>query len=68
MDLKEADKQGSYSSLANEICGEKMAMKEDKKKTDNTETETLQGEAVHDLLDLMDANGKHVALSDFKGK
>ncbi len=65
--LKEVDKEGSYASLVNEICGERMTMKEEiKKGSPATGNEVAQNST--DELDLRDVKGKHVSLTDFKGK
>ena len=63
--LKAVDVEGNYSSKVNEICGQKMAMKDEKPKKANESS----GQPIKkDELDLTDVNGKHVSLSDFKGK
>jgi thiol-disulfide isomerase/thioredoxin len=64
-ELKEVDKDGPYTAVVNEACGERMAMKEEKKKDENT---TTAAKASDDGLDLTDITGKHVSLTDFKGK
>jgi thiol-disulfide isomerase/thioredoxin len=64
-ELKEVDKDGPYAAIVNEACGERMAMKEEKKKDENT---TSAAKASDDGLDLTDITGKHVSLTDFKGK
>lgn len=68
--LKEVDKDGNYSAIVNEVCGARMAMKEDKNNesiVNSNETAAVKNVSADDL-DLTDVNGKHVSLSDFKGK
>jgi thiol-disulfide isomerase/thioredoxin len=65
-DLKSVDKEGSYSTIVNQVCGERMAMKDEKKKDDQGATSAAK--ASDDELDLTDANGKRVSLTEFKGK
>lgn len=63
-DLKETDKEGMYATVVNEVCGERMAMKEEKEiKKENKSSDNKKDE-----LDLTDLDGKHVSLSDFTGK
>ncbi|MCX6290716.1 MAG: TlpA disulfide reductase family protein [Bacteroidetes bacterium] len=69
--LKEIDTEGKYTPVINEVCGERMSMKEEKKKEEKTNTPAgTVAPAVGngDELDLTDVNGKHVSLKDFKGK
>ncbi len=64
-ELKDVDKEGNYVAIVNEVCGEKMSMKDEKKKD---EPSTSTAKASDDELDMIDANGKHVSLTDLKGK
>jgi thiol-disulfide isomerase/thioredoxin len=50
------------------VCGEKMAMKDEKKPDTQPATANPSAKSSGDQLDLSDINGKHVSLSDFKGK
>jgi len=68
LELKTVDKESNYTVIASEICGEKIAMKEVKVKTDKNSGTAVSGYSSKDELDLTDVNGKHLALSDFKGK
>lgn len=63
-ELTSVDKEGIYTAGVNEVCGERMAMKEMKEK----KKEDKPSERKKDELDLTDLNGKHVSLSDFDGK
>ncbi len=63
-ELTAVDKEGIYTTAVNEVCGERMAMKEVKEK----KKEEKPAERKKDELDLTDLNGKHVSLSDFDGK
>ena len=67
-ELKEADKENNYTTIVNEVCGEKMAMKEEKKLQLKFKDESVASNTSTDELDLTDINGRHVSLSDFKGK
>ncbi|MBK5285023.1 MAG: TlpA family protein disulfide reductase [Bacteroidia bacterium] len=67
-ELKTVDKANNYTVIVNEICGEKMAMKEEKIKNEKTSGTNDALNNTKDELDLTDVNGKHVALSNFKGK
>lgn len=64
-ELTEADKQNVYTKTVNEVCGERMAMKEEKKKD---EVNTASASAKKYELELNDVDGKNVSLSDFKDK
>ncbi len=66
--LKEIDKEWDYTSAVNEVCGEKMAQKEDKKSDGSSSASGQNKASSGNELDLTDVNGKHVSLSDFKGK
>lgn len=67
-DLKLYDKEEGYAAAVNEVCGEKMAMREEKKKEIDSKDGNTTAVSSSDVLDLSDRDGKHVSLSDFKGK
>ena len=66
-ELKAIDNEGTFAAIVKEVCGVRMAMKEDKSKENKSDAGRTTDKA-DDALDLTDTNGKHVALSDFKGK
>ncbi len=66
--LMEVDKEARYTPVINEQCGERMAMKEEKKPEEKKARANTNVSKGNDELDLTDVDGKHVSLSDFKGK
>ena len=66
--LLEIDKEIKYTPFVKEFCGDQMAMKEEKKKEEKIAGTNGTATTGNDELDLTDVNGKHVSLSDFKGK
>jgi len=63
--LKESDLPNKYYPFVEKLCSTRMSMKEEKKADAPPATMQSGGS---DQLDLVDVNGKHVSLDDFKGK
>lgn len=68
-ELKDADKEGVYTTLVKKVCKDKIGLTDDDPNDKTGLNDTLIPQArLKDELDLTDVNGKHVSLSEFKGK